>query len=70
MSMYDAYCTKRGFKLQLIGLGLLMLAIPAFAAAMVLGTGPAGAVCFGTSTVLLLGATGAYSEGIRLQRFR
>ena len=70
MSMYDAYCIKRGFKLTLIGLGLLILAIVAFARAMILGTGPAGAVCFGTSVVLLFGAKGAYSEGLRLHRFR
>ena len=44
----------RGFKPQLISLG----------------TGRAGAVCFGIFVALLLSATGAYSEGIRLQSFR
>ena len=70
MSMYDAYCIKMGSKLTLIGLGLLILAVAAFAGAIILGTGPAGAVCFGISVVLLLGATGAYGEGIRLQSLR
>ena len=44
----------RGFEPQLISLS----------------TETAGAVCFGIFVALLLGATGAYSEGIRLRSFR
>ena len=67
--MYEAYRIKTGFKLQLIGLILLILSITAFAGFFMLRASPAGNMCFIASIVLMLLAKGAMIEGLRLQRF-